>query len=290
MPHSLDTGALRQNTQKTHLKYQCKKRKIYCIAQHLFLTEKRWFLKLFWLSWYLLWQRFWWGFPYEWGVRRRCWRRPSPRTRTSHRSSSPAAHSRLRTRNVSLKIAAGLWKDSKGTVSSPNLDAPALAFATPDVTWNFRRLVPKVAVSESTAGELAADISATEPLGEKEEKKPSGIQNRIPRLYRSLCPWRAFLTAPSLTFRLRILVFCWPGSGTWPIREYTVLSLTKGEVRGIRLARIRKVAYQEPGQVEYPLFSLFSKVRFLVFYWPGAGDNSKAGTWPGRVSAVLSLI
>jgi hypothetical protein len=48
--------------------------------------------------------------------------------------------------------------------------------------------VPKVAVSESTAGELAADISATEPLGEKEEKKPSGIQNRIPRLYRSLCP------------------------------------------------------------------------------------------------------
>jgi hypothetical protein len=29
MPHSLDTGALRQNTQISHLKYQCGKRKIY---------------------------------------------------------------------------------------------------------------------------------------------------------------------------------------------------------------------------------------------------------------------
>ncbi len=173
---------------------------------------------------------FWWGFPCEWGVRRRCWRRPSPRTRTSHRSSSPAAHSRLRTRNVSLKIATSLWKAVKGQCR-PNLDAPALAV---DRIFHCRCHL-KFSSSRAKGcgfikfcGELAADISATEPLGEKEEKKPSGIQNRIPRLYSSLCAWRVPPPplVPSLTFRLRILVFCWPGSRAWPGREYTVLSLT----------------------------------------------------------------
>ena len=134
---------------KTHLKYQCGKKKytkeniikIYCTAQHLFLIEKSVLVILMFVM-----TEFWWGFPCEWEVMRRCWRRPSPRTRTSHRSNSPAAHSRLRIWNVSLKIATSLWKAVKGQCR-PNLDAPALEFATADVTWNFRRLVPKVAVS-----------------------------------------------------------------------------------------------------------------------------------------------
>jgi len=56
MPHSLDTGALRKNTQKLISNISVEKEKytkenivqIYCLAQYLFLTEKRWILKLFW--------------------------------------------------------------------------------------------------------------------------------------------------------------------------------------------------------------------------------------------------
>jgi hypothetical protein len=89
-------------------------------------------------------------------------------------------------------------------------------------------------------------------------------KRKDPLEYRTGFPVSTVLSAleesplvPFHTFRLRILVFCWPGSGTRPKK--------------------------------YPLFSLLPKVRFLVFDLPGALENRKARTWPGIVSAVLSL-